>query len=441
MTRRAHWGPLDNWRRGRAVVVGGLSASMLAVSVLGTSTVAEGATKSAQAAHITLSEIDYYTPGLPQWAAFQWLFSQYEKTHPNITVARQTVSGSDLESKELALATTHSLPDLALADNTYMPNLVATGQWVNLKPDLTKWGQMKDYLAASWPQLTFNGGIYGMQDGLNDLGLIYNTKIFAEAGITTVPKTWSQLLSDSKTIVTKVKGLTYGAVGFGAADNGCGASWQFLPWIYQQGLDINDLTSPGMIAAVNFWATLLKDGYANKEVITQCQSTNIPQLVDGQLAMVETGQWDFPTLAADHFNDWGTFPIPLRSAKDHSASPMGGEVWTVPKTNTAGEAAAWNFLQWSQQPAIEYEFDLKLNYTPARPALWPAFEKALPRVTPFVQELKYSVGRTAVLGLKFPTYETVLGTALVQVLEGQQSARSALSAALASAKRTLASES
>ena len=98
------------------------------------------------------------------------------------------------------------------------------------------------------------------------------------------------------------------------------------------------MTAPGMVAAVNFWGTLLKDGYANKEVITQCQSTNIPQLVAGQLAMVETGQWDFPTLAADHFNDWGTFAIPLRSPSDHPAVPLGGEVWTVPKTNSAGGA-------------------------------------------------------------------------------------------------------
>ena len=54
--------------------------------------------------------------------------------------------------------------------------------------------------------------------------------------------------------------------------------------------------------------------------------------------MVETGQWDFPTLAADHFNDWGTFAIPLRSPSDHPAVPLGGEVWTVPKTNSAGGA-------------------------------------------------------------------------------------------------------
>ena len=373
MTKRWRSGSRGNRRRGRAVVAGSLAATMLATGVFGTSPAAYGATSS----HFTLTEIDYYTPGLPQWAAFNWLFNEYDKTHPNVTVDRQTVAGTELLSKELALASTHSLPDLAIADPTYTPSLYATGQWTNIKPDLIKWGQMSQFASAEWPQMTFDGGIYGILDGMNDLGFIYNKKIFTEAGITSVPTTWAQMISDSKTIVTKVKGLTYGAVGFGA-EPGCSAGWQFLPYIYQQGLDVNDMTAPGMVAAVNFWGTLLKDGYANKEVITQCQSTNIPQLVAGQLGMVETGQWDFPTLAADHFNDWGTFAIPLRSPGDHPAVPLGGEVWTVPKTNSTGEAAAWSFLEWAQTPSIELTFDEKLNYTPARLSLWPAFEKADP---------------------------------------------------------------
>ena len=157
--------------------------------------------------------------------------------------------------------------------------------------------------------------------------------------------------------------------------------------------------------------------------------------------MVETWQWDFPTLAADHFNDWGTFPIPLRSPGDHPASPMGGEVWTVPKTNVAGETAAWSFLEWG---------GAAIHRVPVRPEaqLHPGgadhcgrhLRRQIPRVTPFVQELKYAVGRTTALGLKFPTYETDLQTALIQVLEGQKPAPSVLSAALASAKNTLASQ-
>ena len=148
-----------------------------------------------------------------------------------------------------------------------------------------------------------------------------------------------------------------------------------------------------MIAAVNFWDELLKDGLANKEMITQCQSTNIPQLVEGQLAMVEDGPWDLPTFAADHFSDWGAFSIPLSSPTDKESVPLGGEVWTIPVTTSATEAAAWNFIKWTQTPQILLQFDAKLGYFSVRPSLWPAEEKANPAITPFINELKYARGQ------------------------------------------------
>ena len=74
-----------------------------------------------------------------------------------------------------------------------------------------------------------------------------------------------------------------------------------------------------------------------------------------------------------------------------------------------------------------------------RPALWPTEEKADPRITPFIQELSHAVGRTTVLGANFNTYSTDLNTALIQVLEGQKTAKSALAAALASANASIAS--
>ncbi len=431
--KRRRSASLRNRHRGRPALVGGLAAAILATGGFATSTVA-----SASTSHITLTVLDGYGPGSgSQYTAIQWIFQQYEKTHPQVTISAQAVT--DTIQKVLAEASTNTLPDLYLSDPTYLASFMGTGDWVNLKPLLIKWGQMKDYLAGTWPQATYKGGIYGIDDGLNDPGFIYNKKIFAEAGITSVPTTWSQLLSDSKAIVTKVKGLTYGAVGYSAANNGCSATWQFLPWIYQQGLDINDLNSPGVAAALNFWDTLLKDGYANKEVITECQNV-ITQLIEGKLAMEETGQWDFPTLAAAHFTDWGTFQIPLRSPSDHPAVPMGGEYWTIPKTTAASETAAWNFVEWAQQPSIAMEFDLKQDYTPTRTSLWPAFEKISPQATPFVNELKYAIGRTTALGLKFPAYGNALGTAIVQVLEGEKSTTSALAAALTAAKNTLSSQ-
>jgi multiple sugar transport system substrate-binding protein len=282
--------------------------------------------------------------------------------------------------------------------------------------------------------VTNKTGTYGILIGTNDLGIFYNKKIFAQAGIKTLPTTWDQLLTVSKTIMQKVPGLTYGAIGVGG---NCGGNWQLLPWIYQQGLNVNDLTAPGTAAAVNYWAQLLKQGLANKEIITQCQSTNVPQLVDGKLAMVEDGPWDLPTFASDHFTDWGAFSIPLSSPSDKESVPLGGETWMIPKTNSATEQAAWNFIQWSQSPNILLQFDAKLGYFSVRSSLWPTEEKANPAITPFIDELKYAQGRTTVLGANFATYSTDLNTALAQVLEGQKTAQQALSQAASAAKASI----
>jgi multiple sugar transport system substrate-binding protein len=393
-----------------------------------------GGSSSSAGGKTTLTEIDDYPAGLPQYAAYQWLFNTYEKTHPNVKIQRQSVSGTTFLAKLLSEAQTHTLPDLAVPDNPDLPNLEATGQLTSLTPYLNKWGKWSSYLPGVRAVATSKGQAYGVLIGTNALGFYYNKKIFAEAGIKTPPATWAQMISDSKTIVSKVHGLTYGAVGFGGD---CGGNWQLLPYIYQQGLNVNDLTAPGTVAAVNFWGTMLKDGLANKEVITQCQSTNIPQLIQGKLAMAEDGPWDLPTFAADHFTDWGAFSIPLSSASDHLSVPLGGEVWTVPKTNSATEQAAWNFIQWSQTPSVLLQFDAKLGYFSVRPSLWPAEEKANPAITPFINELKYAVGRTTALGANFATYSTDLNTALIQVLEGQKTAPDALKEAASAAKSSI----
>lgn len=433
VTPTGHKQTRDARRHSYRVTTGCAAAGLFMVAA----TLSAG-TAYASGKHITLTEIDDYPAGLPQYAAYQWLFTTYEKTHPNVTIARESVSGTEILPKLLAEASTGTLPDLAVPDNPEIPNLAATGKFVNLNPYLKKWGQWGDYLPGSKAVTTVKGAVYGIEIGTNDLGIFYNKKIFAEAGITP-PKTtwtWAQFLADSKQIVAKVKGLTYGAFGYGGS---CGGNWQLLPFIYSQGLNVNNMTAPGTVAAVDFWNELLKDGLANREVITQCQSTNIPQLIQGKLAMAEDGPWDLPTFAKAHFTDWGALPLPLRTAGDKESVPLGGEVWTIPKTNSATEKAAWDFIQWSQQPKILLQFDAKLGYFAVRPALWPVEEKADPKITPFIQELKHAVGRTTVLGLKFNTYSLDLNTALLQVLEGQKSAPDALAGALKAAKTTLAS--
>ena len=180
-----------------------------------------GGSSTSAGGKTTLTELDDYPAGLPQYAAYQWLFNTYEKTHPNVKIQRQSVSGTEILPKMLSEAQTHTLPDLAVPDNPDLPNLEATGQFVNLSPYLAKWNS---YLPGVRAVATNKTGTYGILIGTNDLGIFYNKKVFAQAGIKTLPKTWADLLTVSRTLKAKVPGLTYGAIGVGG---NCGGNWQF----------------------------------------------------------------------------------------------------------------------------------------------------------------------------------------------------------------------
>ena len=288
----------------------------------------------------------------------------------------------------LSEAQTNTLPDIAVPDNPMLPQLEATSKWVSLSNWINQWGQWGDYVPATKAIVTGSDGkVYGIQIGTNDLVIFYN-KIFQEAGITSVPKTWEQLYADGQQILKKVKGLTYGAISFGGT-SGCSGGWQFMPWLLSAGstLSVKGMTAPGTVQALEFWVKMLNGGLATKNVLSQCQSTSLPFIEQGQVAMVEDGDWDIPTLIKDGAaSNIGFFTFPVPSASHTPSVPLGGEVWTVPKTNSASEQATWNFLEWSQQPKILSQFDNQMDYLSLRKSITCAQQKQSPALAPFITE-------------------------------------------------------
>jgi multiple sugar transport system substrate-binding protein len=387
-------------------------------------------------AQIVITEQDWYGVG-EQNTAFNWLFQTYMKTHPGITIKREPIPSAVYPNKLLQEAQTNALPDIANVDNPYMPQFEATGKVVPLNAWVQKWGQWNSYIPASRIVTTgAHNNIYGIQIGTNDLAIFYNKKLFAEAGVTSVPKTWAQLVSVGKQIISKDKGLAYGAFSFGATTGGCDAGWQFEPWLMSAGanLSVPDITSPGTVAALSLWVNLVKSGVATKSVLSMCQETNVPWLVQGKVAMIEDGPWDLGLIAQAHAtNQIGYFEIPVQSPSDKPSSPMGGEVWTIPQTNTASEQAAWNFIQWSQTPSVLLQYDNRMNYLSVRPAVSAIQQKQNPQLTAFVDELASVRSRTQYLGALYGTYSTDVSVAIQQAILGEATP----AAALANAKKTV----
>lgn len=404
-----------------------LCASMVAALALaGCST----STSSDKAGSVTLQAYDYYVANSPQGKALDWLYGQYHKLHTDVTIQR-TIVPTNLLPKLQALATTNSLPDIAMVDNPDYPAWAAAGKLQSLTSSLKSWGLADAYIPGATDVVTSKQGeTGGVFIGTNTLAILYNKDMFAKAGIDSVPATWDDFLAAAKKVTSSgVQGFM-----FSGQNNGCSA-WQFNPWQWTAGGTDQNLTDAGNVKALGFLTSLVDAGVSSKDVVNQCQDQGMEALVNGQAAMIENGPWSFTTLNAAKGLNWGAFPIPVPKAGDKLIVPLGGEVWTLPKTgDSANEKAARDFLKWSQTSDVLQEFNTKLGYLPVVKSLWPAAEKANPLLTPFIESLQYARGRTRDLGTKTSAHVTALGTAIQQALLGQASPQDALAQAQAQAK-------
>jgi len=374
-------------------------------------------------ASIKLTEQDYWA-----FAAISnginWLINTYHKEHPNVTIARTVIPGDQLVSKFLAESLTNSLPSIAMPDNPAVAALAKGGVLTSISPQVKAWGQWSQYFPASQQATTYKGQIYGIHMGTNDLSIIYNADMLKAAGIAHPPATWSELRADARKLT---HGNVYG-MAFGVAPGGCGA-WQFEPWMWSAGGDLQTPTSAGTVRALTFLTSFIHDGSVSKNVVNWCQTESEAAFLEQRAAMMENGSWNLPDLAKVHNFHWGIVPIPAPEAGAKVVVPVGGEVWAVPHTDAAQQAAAWDFIKWTQQPRILQHYNDMIGYIPVRKDVASQVEKANPLLRVYVDELVTARARTTILGDQYPQYATVLENAIGEALTLKQSPQAALAAA------------
>ena len=171
-------------------------------------------------------------PGITKWMTQR--IATYEKLNPNVkislvpqsnttiipsfTLAAQSKTGPDLDTQWATLPTL--LPALS-GDVTPISNFLP-------KSDTAHW--------LSTNENTYKGKIYAMPLYMIGVPLVWNKKLFKEAGLNpnVGPKTWTQFLADAKAL--KAHGIT--PIGMGNKDGYFGA-WMFA--IYEK-QELNSLT-------------------------------------------------------------------------------------------------------------------------------------------------------------------------------------------------------
>ena len=250
-------------------------------------------------------------------------------------------------------------PDVALSFETDKTGaFCSSGGWINLdsliKRDRVNMNQ--------FPQAVQNYSKFGdkrcaMPVLADTYGLYYNTDMFKQAGITSPPKTFSELTTDAKKLTQrssdgsiKVAGLVPNEGFYENAAAHHAPLWD-AQWIDNKGKSTL-ATSPGWAKWLT-WDKNLIDWYGHDKLqrfIAGAGQEFSPQnaFERGKVAMLLDGEYRTAFIKAEHPElNYGTAPMPVDDAHPelYGGGYVVGNTVGIPK-GAKNEAAAWELIKY-----------------------------------------------------------------------------------------------
>jgi multiple sugar transport system substrate-binding protein len=260
------------------------------------------------------------------------------------TVELQAVPHMEMERNLFVAMSGGAGPDVMALDIAWVAGLADAG----LLKDITT--QSQPIAAQFQPGPLASGRYKGKQYSLplytNNVALIVNNKMLADAGIANAPTNWDELSAAAIAMTDTGKG-TYG-ISFGA--NRMGA-FQIYPFIWQAGGEIIDeagkshVGDPEAIAAIDFLAKLYTEHKAMPDSVLTAgnwDEVHAP-FVQERAGMVVSGDWAISAIKKNAPNlDFSIHPLPKGK---EAATVIGGYNLAI-REGSASPDAAFQLINW-----------------------------------------------------------------------------------------------
>ncbi len=285
------------------------------------------------------------------------LVKAFMKQNPNITIKVVSQPGANYFALLQAASISRTGPDLSV-QWTGLYALKYQKFLTNLKPYFSA-AQMASINGIRYTSPNFNPASGFLVMPLEDqfyMGF-YNKALFAKAGVTSVPRTWSQLYAAcGKLNKIGVTPFVYGAdpqaiqsspypwydMSYMMASVFSPAQWKGLytgsvPW-----------TSPQIASQMTKWAAMVKNGCTNKDVLTK---TNIlGAFTTGKAAMISDGNWDAATFQKALGTKVAPFVLPFSDHPQNGVIQYAGDGYSV-MNYSSHKPEAVQFLTFIMSPA------------------------------------------------------------------------------------------
>lgn len=328
---------------------------------------------------------------------FDAMVDQFNNEHENVHVVTSNVPNSDFLTKLKTSATSNTLPDVAIGDLIWVPQIAQMGNLADLSTVVSK-AVIEDVNPALREYGNIDGKQLSVPVSANNLAYMYNRDVFKEAGLDpdNPPTTWEELLEQGKTIVE-----TTGKSGYDlfteAGDNGEGLTWNFQVSLWQAGGEfLNDdnsaaaFNTPEGIKATQFWIDLIDSGVS--------KYASWGEFEKGNGGSAQEGSWMVGIWAPDPPFDFDVAPLPNPQGSE-PVTNLGGEQAMVFNNSDENVKAAGEFLEWFLQPEHVASWSEATGMIPVLQSVaegaeyreW--VEENEPRLLPYVDQMQFAKTR------------------------------------------------
>ncbi|GJF27641.1 sugar ABC transporter substrate-binding protein [Kitasatospora sp. NE20-6] len=369
-------------------------------------------------------------------STFKVLASNFQKANPGITVTYVNVPFAEAREKFRAAAADHKgAPDVLRADVGWTPGFAAAGYLAPLDgtPAAADTAAFQPELIE---QATYDGKLYALPQVTDTLALMYNKELFAKAGISKAPTTWSELKTDA----ARIKQRT-GAHGFAFNPQ----DYYAMPFLYGEDTDMVDtaekritVNSPAAVKGIDTIRELLAaPGVAPLDTSKDAYANIMQDFVEGRVASIIQGPWENANVFAgkaflDNAN-LGIATVPAGSS-GHPGAPLGGHnLVSYAGSDAAHRAAAQKFMAFMTSANAQIYTAIKNSTLPTRSDAYSPDVTTNLGIAGFRKVL--AAGRPRPALPEYTLLYTPLGEGLDRILSGGESTRAGLDAVAAEAAK------
>ncbi len=348
----------------------------------------------------------------------QEMVDNYEKETNGPKIEISYIPYSEYIQKILVTAAGGDLPELFIYDGNSTATLVEAGVLADITDKVNESGVMKNTLPGVVAEHEVNDRLYGFPVYANCIALFYRTDL-----IETPPQTMSELYETAKAVATDDM---YGfAMAGGAGED---AVFQYLPFIWSGGGDINDLSAPAAVEPLDMFSKMISEGIMSKDTVNHSQEDARILFETGRAAMMINGPWNVPPLQENAPDmKWDVAMIP-RADNGEYASILGGESFGI--GNNTNIDAIWDFVEYMMESDRYAEFLKGLGQLPADTVLSEdPYYMNDPINKVFIEQLKSAKPRA--YGPAYNEMSKAIQTAISSAMTGAQTAQEALDEAKA----------